>query len=121
MAEWNVPYRFNIHDIDFDVTFNHLFMNLSKGEPRNWYEVTLAFARKVGTTEVLANKAVLNPHDKQDYIQGQRLAFKRLLYTVWLHWHIASVEPNNIILSTKFIQKGREIAHLASIWDEIRE
>jgi hypothetical protein len=82
MAEWNVPYRFNVCGIEFDVTFVYAKLYLEQNNPHRFY-TTLAFARKVGSPSTLAAKAILNPKDKYNYLLGQKKAFEKLINFVW--------------------------------------
>ena len=118
MAEWNVPHRFSIDKIEFDVTFHHIFVQLSKNQKRNWYEVTLAFAHKVGyPTDTVAAKAIKNPNDDYNCIYAQRLAFKRLMQTVFINWSKDYIETEYDHPCKEFVNKARNFAYLAGMWN----
>lgn len=115
MAKYNTPYRFNVHGVNFDVTFRVIDTNLEYGDSPG-FRVTLAFARKVGTTETLVTKSIYNRKDKYDYQQGQRQAFKRLMERVWVNWVVGD-EKINIMPGKTFIQTARNIAFDAGMWN----
>jgi hypothetical protein len=122
MAKYNMPYRFNVDGVGFDVTFRIIETKLEYGESPN-FQMTLAFARKVNTTETLVTKSIFNRRDKWDYQQGQRQAFKRLLERVWVNWYWTN---NLIALGTwvgikNFVQHARDYAYMAGMWNTDKE
>ena len=117
MAEWNVPYRFNVYGVGFDVTFVYEIAPLEYGNTR-LQVISLVFARKVGSVETVAAKSIKNPQDEGNYIQGQRVAFKRTMKAVWL-WFVD--HSTNKVTERDFIAKARSIAYMAGMWNTDEE
>ena len=90
MAEWKTPYRFSVYGVDFDVTFYEIFTQLEYVSEKH-FDITLAFARKVGEPKTLAVKTILNPKDHYNYMKGQKVAFQSLINTVWANWGMKKV------------------------------
>ena len=119
MAYNHTPYRFKVYGIDFDVTFVQLNVKLEYGSMKPIHFVTLAFARKIGTTETLAAKAIQNPRDPRSWDVGHRVAFKRLLSFIYTQWYY--LPGNRGIQLDQFVSEGRKIAFLAGMWNEVEE
>lgn len=115
MAKWNEPYRLNVCGILMDVGFNIEFQKFDGDKPHNSFQLTLAFARKVGTVETAASMTILNPHECNNTIAGQRIAFKRLMNAVHTKWHEDLFHPENLNM---FMTEARKQAHEAGMWKE---
>jgi hypothetical protein len=118
MALENMPYKFEVQGIKFDVVFRSISIPLEYNCDR-LYDVTLVSARKSGTTETLAAKAIHNRQDNYDYMLGQRVAFKRLLKNIFYAWKLGVVLPCMVIdkRHKSFVSEGRKLAYLAGMWD----